>query len=105
MTQLRSSIRHALATRFLAGLLAACGGGGDTGTGASPPPPPAPPPATAQRTVCVQVSSALAGGESFQLSLGSQSATLAAFCTALAEGCRQAGSGLLVHSSGTGRAG
>lgn len=103
MTRLRSSIRHALATRFLAGLLAACGGGGDAG--ASPPPAPAPPPATAQRTVCVQVSSALAGGESFQFSLGSQSATLAAFCTALAEGCRQAGSGLLVHSSGTGRAG
>lgn len=103
MTRLRSSIRHALATRFLAGLLAACGGGGDAG--ASPPPAPAPPPATAQRTVRIQVSSALAGGESFQFSLGSQSATLAAFCTALAEGCRQAGSGLLVHSSGTGRAG
>jgi hypothetical protein len=88
MTQLHSSIRRGLAASFLAGLLSACGGGGgDSTAGANPPPPPAPPPpAVAQRTVRVQVSSALAGGESFQFSLGSQSATVTQSATPVAFG-------------------
>lgn len=88
--------RRCFATSCLCTLLAACGGGD---SGVSPPPPaaapaptPAPTPAPAQRTVRVQVSGALAAGESFQFSLRSQSATVTqsatpvAFGTPLAEG-------------------
>lgn len=92
---------HALSTTLalaaLAALLAACGGGGDGTSTAAPPAPapsptPTPPPPAVQRTVRVQVDTALAGGESFQFTLGTQTATVSAtstpvgFATPLAEG-------------------
>lgn len=93
-----NALARTLALAALASLLAACGGGADTSSPAAPAPaptptpPPPPPPPVAQRTVRVQVDTTMAAGESFQFTLGTQSASVSgtatpvAFAATLAEG-------------------